>query len=124
MKKYLGVDWGEKRIGLAIANSELKMALPFKTISSLAELLTLIETEEIDELILGQPIKLSGQAADNPQWLEFVKKLNQLSQVKVRLVDERLSSLAADALFSGLKEQAPRDETAAMIILQNYLDAN
>ena len=33
MKKYLGVDWGEKRIGLAIANSELKMALPLKRLA-------------------------------------------------------------------------------------------
>ena len=123
-KKYLGIDWGEKRIGLALADEETCIALPFKTVGSLDELLTLIEDEEIDEIVLGSPKKMSGEEANNPLWLNFVEQLKAKSGKPVNFLDERLSSLAADALSGEKKEKAQRDEIAATIILQDYLDSN
>jgi len=123
-KKYIGIDWGEKRIGLALADEETCIALPFKTVSSLDELLTVIEEEEIDEIVLGSPKKMSGEAANNPLWLNFVEQLKAKGGKPVNFLDERLSSLAADALSGEKKDKAERDEIAATIILQDYLDSN
>ena len=123
-KKYLGIDWGEKRIGLALADEETCLALPFKTVATLNELLTVIKEEEIDEIVIGSPRKMSGEAADNPQWRSFVEELKIKSGKPVNFLDERLSSLAADALGGEKKEVASRDEIAATIILQDYLDSN
>lgn len=123
-KKYIGIDWGEKRIGLALADEETCIALPFKTVSSLDELLMVIKEEEIDEIVLGSPKKMSGEAANNPLWLNFVEQLKAKGGKPVNFLDERLSSLAADALSGEKKDKAERDEIAATIILQDYLDSN
>jgi putative Holliday junction resolvase len=123
-KKYLGIDWGEKRIGLALADEETSLALPFKTVSGLAELLAVIKEEEIDEIVMGSPKKMNGEAANNPLWLSFVEQLKAKTDKPVNFLDERLSSLAADALSGEKKDKAERDEIAATIILQDYLDSN
>lgn len=123
-KKYLGIDWGEKRIGLALADEETSLALPFKTVATLNEVLAVIKEEEIDEIIIGSPKKMSGEVANNPLWLNFVENLMEKSGKPVFFLDERLSSLAADALGGEKKEVAKRDEIAATIILQDYLDSN
>jgi len=123
-KKYLGIDWGEKRIGLATADHETCLALPFKTVNTLAEVLEVIKKEEIDIIVIGNPKKMSGAVANNPAWLSFVEQLKIQTDRPLELLDERLSSLAADALAGANQEKAARDEIAATIILQDYLDSN
>lgn len=122
-KKYLGVDWGEKRIGLALADEETSLALPFRTVATLTELLEIAKKEEVDVIVAGYPKKMNGGAADNPAWENFIKQLGAQSTCPVKLLDERLSSLAADALIGDGQAAAPRDEIAATIILQDYLDS-
>ena len=122
MINYLGIDWGEKRIGLATADDELNIALPFKTVANLSETLPVIKEEGIDVIVIGSPRKMNGEAANNPAWLGFVEQLKIQTDKKIELSDERLSSLAADALGGEEKETASRDEIAASIILQSYLD--
>lgn len=119
---YLGLDWGEKRIGLATGDSDTRLALPFMTVSDLKSLRPILKEEEIDVIIIGEPVKMRGEAANNLAWLDFVKKLKEESGLEVILVDERLSSLAADALGGKSRERASRDEISAAIILQSYLD--
>ncbi|MDP2944085.1 MAG: Holliday junction resolvase RuvX [bacterium] len=119
---YLGLDWGEKRIGLATADSEVKLALPLKTVANLAEVLSVLKEEETNVIVVGAPQKMSGETADNPAWVGFVAQLKEKSGLLVETIDERLSSLAADALGGEDKETAGRDEIAAAIILQSYLD--
>ncbi len=123
-RKYLGIDWGEKRIGLAAADAETSIALPLKTVASLAEVLAVIAEEGMDVVVIGRPRKMSGAEADNPLWQNFVDRLKIESGKPVELLDERLSSLAADALSGDAKTKAERDEVAATIILQDYLDSN
>ena len=122
IKKYLGIDWGEKRIGLATADSETGLALPFRTVASLEEVLAVLAEEEIDVIVLGQPTKMSGRPADSEAWLSFLKLLEEKSGRPVKTMDERLSSQAADAQSGEPHEKAARDEVAAAIILQDYLD--
>lgn len=122
VKKYLGVDWGEARIGLATADSEVKLALPLKTVGSLAEVLGAMKEEETDIVVLGDPRKMSGADSDNPGWQHFLEELRERGGHRVELVDERLSSLAADALEGEVGEKAGRDAIAASLFLQDYLD--
>ena len=119
---YLGVDWGEKRIGLATADSEVKLSLPLKTVATLTEVLDVLKEEETDIIVIGAPQKMSGEAANNPLWVNFVAQLKEKSGLPVEMIDERLSSLAADALGGPDNQTAGRDEIAASIILQSYLD--
>ena len=100
------------------------MALPLKTVSSLAEVLSVITEEEIDIVVMGSPKKMNGEAANNPLWLSFLDQLKERSGRAVILVDERLTSLAADSLEGSAAEKAERDEIAATLILQDYLDQN
>ncbi|MFA4942894.1 MAG: Holliday junction resolvase RuvX [Patescibacteria group bacterium] len=119
----IGIDWGEKRLGVALANSEVCLATPFKVAGDLKELLKIIETEKIDVIVLGEPQKMRGRTNDiNPQFKEFLRLLSSQTNLPIKLIDERLSSKNADALVGGKKTKAPRDAVAAMIILQSYLD--
>jgi putative Holliday junction resolvase len=122
MKEYLGIDWGEKRIGLAVGNDETRIATPFKTVANLEELLAVIIAEAVEALVIGSPLKMSGAAANNPAWLDFVARLEKKSACPLIFLDERLSSLAADALIGTKKTKASRDEIAATLILQSYFD--
>jgi putative Holliday junction resolvase len=123
MLKYLGIDWGKKRIGLATGDSETYLALPFKTVASLDALLQVINEEEIDELVLGVPLKMSRpEDSLNPEFYKFASQLASKSRLLIHQVDERLSSLGADALIGNKKTKAGRDEIAAALILQTYLD--
>jgi len=121
---FLGIDWGEKRIGLAMADSLLKIATPLQTVSNLNELLNIIKKEFIDEIVLGYPTKMSGRSQDdNSPFSIFLKKLKLNVDVPIYLIDERLSSLEADQRVGTKKSKASRDEIAAMIILQSFLDS-
>jgi len=123
-KKYLGVDWGERRIGLALADGETKMATPFKAATSVEEVARAVESEQVDVVVVGQPVRIRNYELEitNEKYNEFIKDLKNKIDVPVELVDERLSSKAADALAGNKKTKASRDEIAAMIILQSYLD--
>ena len=122
-KKYLGVDWGEKRIGLALGDSETKVAMPFRTAGDMAELVKVVKGEEIDVVVVGRPVSISNfQFPISKQFEKFVDELKSKTNIPVELIDERLSSKAADALPGGKKTKAGRDEIAAMLILQIYLD--
>lgn len=120
--KYLGVDWGEERIGLASGDDEVCLALPLKTVKTLSEVLSVMREEEIDVVVLGDPRKLSGAPADSALWLKFFEQLKERGGRRVELVDERLSSLAADALEGEEEDKAERDQVAASLILQSYFD--
>jgi len=124
IKIYLGIDWGEKRIGLALADSETKLATPFKTVWDVKEVIKLIKDEEIDVLVVGKPNSIVNYelSITNGEYNKFVADLKSKINIPVELVDERLTSKAADALAGDKKTKSSRDEIAAMIILQSYLD--
>lgn len=117
---FLGVDWGEKRIGLAVGDSSLNLALPLKTVDSLKDLFLVISEEEIDKIVLGCPYKMNGSADLDQRFKDFHQAL-EAKFPGVILADERLSSQAADALRGG-KKKLNRDQLAAMVILQGYFD--
>lgn len=123
VKFYLGIDWGKRKIGLALADNQNRLATPFMVAKSLEEVLAIIRQEGIDELVLGKPISLGGEDKKfTVGFSTFVAALGSRSGLPINLVDERLSTKAANKLSGGKKQKAKEDAIAAMIILQSYLD--
>ena len=118
----MGIDWGEKRIGLSLGDSLTKTATPFKVVNNQEEIIKIIEEEEIDVVVVGQPLKMSGSGQLSADFLLFLETLKVKLNVPVEIIDERLSSKAADSLIGDKKTKAPRDAVAAMLILQSYFD--
>jgi len=127
--KYLGIDWGLKKIGIAIGDSETKVAsplfiLPFHSIKQLGEKLkSIIVEDEIDELIVGEPTSLAGNKTDNVEYRKFLDFLSKF-KLKIHLEDERMSTKLAQRLEHDQKGRAKGqdDDTAAAVLLQNFLD--
>ncbi len=124
IKIYLGIDWGEKRIGLALADSETKLALAFKTVNFLSQVLDIIKIEKVDKIILGKPVKLSNEKGISESFDKFYKTLKNQTNIEIILEDERLSTKAGFSLDGRVKDKADRDALSAALILQNYLDKN
>ena len=147
MTRWLGIDLGEKRVGLAIADGDAidAIARPLQTLRrgrdlsvDVAQLATVTERERIDELIVGLPLEMSGdegpQAALTRAWAEAIAVELGLP---VGFRDERLTSHLAETRLGPMKRgrsggppsktqrdayRARVDREAAAIILQDELD--
>lgn len=115
----LGIDYGKKRIGLAWVQSGLDVVLPFGVVGNLEELVELIKKENIDKVVFGMPFGLDAQENENTDRVnKFITELKQGIDLPIEFIDERFTSAQADRM----EGDASRDEKAAMIILQSYLD--
>jgi putative holliday junction resolvase len=121
-KIYLAIDWGGKRIGLALADSETNLALPFLTVNNLTEVLKVIKEERVDQIILGNPLKMSNNDKIDKNFSLFLDNLKKNVSIPVILVDERLSTKAVYSLSLDKKIRADKDSLAACLLLQNYLE--
>lgn len=127
------MDLGTKTLGLATSDKLGIIASPYKLIKYedlnvlLDELITIIETEKIDELVLGLPKNMNntlGHAAERS--IKFKDLINTKCSLPIHLVDERLSTVEAENLliregFSRKKRKKIIDEVSASIILDTYL---
>ncbi len=118
---YLGIDYGEKRLGLAKGDGNLKIATPFKTIPNgpgvLNELADIVKTEVIDKIIVGLPVSLDGAINDFAEKvIEFAEDLEARVSVPVETVNEVFSSKIA------AENSINIDESSAALILQTHLD--
>ena len=134
MNQILGLDLGEVRTGVALSDELRMLAHPLETIESssaetVARRIQKIVTErKVDCVVVGLPRQMNGAlglAAENAQ--RFVEKLRPLISCKVVTWDERLSTVAAERALreAGKKTRETRgirDQVAAQIILQGYLD--
>lgn len=128
-KKYLCVDVGEKRLGIAMADSEIRLAFPLLTLdvdgTEIEKIHQLIDAESIDELIVGYPRNQSGEPTKQTEFVEnFVESLNV--GIPLKYQDESLTSVAAEEQLKAHGKpyaKADIDKIAASIILQDYLEA-
>lgn len=131
--KYLGIDYGTKRIGLARSNEGGTMAFPFGTIAAgrdaLSEVHDFITKESIEKIIIGESRNFKGEAnAVMEDIIAFKKDLEELTKLPVEYEAEFLSSAAAARQFEGdfgrgdRPSQEKLDASAAAMILQSYLD--
>jgi putative Holliday junction resolvase len=121
--KILGIDYGEKRIGLAVSDEsqtfsrELTILSPKEFWISLKKI---ISDNEIGGIVIGWPLNMSGGVTDKTKEVESFKiRIETVTDLPVELTDERLSSQMAQSI-SGSKINL--DSLAAQILLQNYLD--
>lgn len=128
---YLGIDWGAKKIGLAVGDDHTNVAVPWLIVKDLAEVLKLIKKETIDVVVVGEPKHLAGQS-DSKDFTKFLEELKSKTKLPVELIDERLSTRLANSLGydkqmtvrQNKKVKQGDDAVAAMIILQSYLDSH
>src|SRR4030042_5379345 len=127
LQKLLGIDYGEKKVGLAIADTETRIASPYKILTNDKDLLGKIKDiclkEEIGKIIVGVPLTLkSASSRQTNIVLKFIDKLKKATYIEITEQDERLSSAYAKSLMKEMKIKHMDDDVAAMIILQSYLD--
>lgn len=123
--KILGIDFGTKRIGLAISDETAQLARELAIWSPeqfWAQIPELIETEAVEVAVVGLPLSLSGADTEKTEQARaFAEKLKQTLTIPVELIDERLSSKMAEQIAGTSKNI---DSLAAQIFLQTYLDRN
>ena len=133
MGRYLGIDNGEKRVGLALSDPLKIIATPFRTLlvhntnQVIRELDKIIDEQDIELIVVGNPLGMKGQqTVQTKRVMEFTDKLRDIGY-KVMLEDERLSSVSAKRIIieqeikTGYNKELI-DQTAAAIILQQFLD--
>lgn len=133
-RRVLGVDWGERRVGLAISDADQVLALPLRVeqCSSCDQALAIVERAVrelgVERVVVGHPVNMNGTRGKQARRAEeFAAKLRERIPVPVELWDERLSSRAVERALreGGIKARQQRgrvDQLAAQWILQGYLD--
>ncbi|MEK7075659.1 MAG: Holliday junction resolvase RuvX [Patescibacteria group bacterium] len=123
MSRILAIDYGEKRMGLALSDEEQKFAFEFEIWSPeqiFEDLPNLLKEKGVSKIVLGNPLNMSGESTKKTEEVvEFKKKIEAMCGLGVELVDERLSSKMAENISGHSKNI---DSLAAQIFLQNYLN--
>lgn len=137
MSRILAVDYGERRLGLAISDPTRTIAAPLDTLTRRSgkrppwpELERVVRDQEVTEIVVGLPLDLAGEETSwTGEAREFAAQLARRTGLPVKFVDERLTSVQAERIVrrSGLRrtqreEKGRVDATAAAIILRLYLD--
>ncbi len=122
--KYLGIDFGTKRVGIASSDDNGRMAFPLRVVPNSEELVQSIASicskEHIEEIVIGDSINFQNQPNPIMELVyPFAKQLEAVTGLPVRFMNEVLSSQEANHLQG---ENAHNDASAAAIILQSYLN--
>ena len=132
--RLMGIDPGEKRIGIAISDENKIVATPYTTLvkDNYAELVTqirkIVDENQIDGIVIGNPINMDGTEGPSSQSAkDLAKNLSKDITENITLWDERLSSQGAFNLSNELainssKKVKKLDQNAAQFILQGVLD--
>ena len=135
MGKVLGVDFGDRRTGVAVSDDSRTIAFPRETLEcprveqAAAAVARLAAAEQVAEIVVGLPVNMDGSRGPRAaRTEEFLAELARRTAVPLRRWDERLSTKVAEAVLieAGTSRATRRgvvDKLAAQVILQNYLDA-
>lgn len=133
-ERLLGLDVGEKTIGLALSDIGRMIATPYKTINrgkfskDAVTLIAIIKEQNIGGLVIGYPINMDGSEGPRCQSLrQFARNLSEKTALPILLFDERMSTMAVtrtmlDANLSRARRAELVDKMAASYILQGVLD--
>ena len=135
--RYLGLDLGSRTLGLAISDALGMFARAYDTLRfedddydyAINETINICKKEGINEIVLGNPKHMNGDEGIRSQIsYDFKKKIEEKSDIKVHLLDERLTTVRVDkAMIMGnmsrQKRHQKKDEMAAVVILQDFLDS-
>jgi putative Holliday junction resolvase len=133
-KRYLGIDLGGRRIGVAVSDPGGLIAQPIETLlvkginDAVKQVCRVIAEFEPVGVVLGLPLNLSGDASELSEEVEnFAEKLKQQCPLPIYFEDERLSSRQAESVLHAYGKKikghkAKIDRISAAIILQSFLD--
>lgn len=135
MSKVMGVDYGDRRTGLAVSDDSRVIAFPRETLEcdhveqAAAAVARAAEAERAAEIVVGHPVNMDGSKGTRAVRTEaFAAELAKRTAIPVRMWDERLSTKIAESVLieAGTRREKRRgvvDKLAAQVILQGYLDA-
>ncbi len=120
--KYLGIDYGLRKIGLATGELESSFAVPFgvieRTEDVIERLLKLCQEEGIDAVVVGMPERVQGEVTQ-----QFIDQLTSRTDLPIHVVGEAYTSVAGESLRREEGSGVEEDALAAMIILQEFFDS-
>lgn len=130
---FLGIDWGEKRIGLAFADElGISLPLPAAVAASKKERMRHIESmiaqRRAQALVVGYPLNMDGTVGFKAKEVDvFIEELEKRFRLPVHRIDERLSSHSVEQGLKGQKKKPTRqsgeiDSRAAALILQDFIE--
>jgi putative Holliday junction resolvase len=134
MGRILAIDFGRKRIGLAVTDPLQIFASPLKTVRNDefdSYLVEYMKSEQVDVFVIGYPVQLNNQPSESVKYINpFIKKLEKSFPEKpIHLIDERFTSgMALKIMIEGgvrkkkRQDKAMVDKISASIILQSFLD--
>ena len=139
--RVLGIDYGRRRIGLALSDATGMLARPWKTIGGsggparvadalAVEIEAVVDEDGLSAVVLGYPRRLNGEPNDQTATVDAIaRELRTRTVVPIVLQDERLSSREAEALLARREKDWRKrkpliDAAAAAVILQDYLDSH
>jgi putative Holliday junction resolvase len=132
----VGIDFGEKRIGVAVSDSEKRIAFPLDVIHrehnsfGMKKLKSLLSDRDFDSFVVGVPYREKGELIDaDHEVFSYIESLKNYFQVPVFSWDERYSTMIAEQamISANVKSEGRRgviDKLAAQVILQSYLDSH
>lgn len=130
--RYLGIDYGEKRTGLAICDANETLAAPLTVINSQKALLQKIaditKKEDVEAIVVGLPLNMDdSQGPQARRILDFAKRLEEYVEIPIYFQDERLSSFDAEEKLAPInltrgKKKKRIDAIAAAAILEAFLE--
>ena len=134
MKRIIGIDYGKKRVGVAVSDPLMIFASPLETVPT-ANIINYLKTytskEEVEKFVVGYPVNMDNRPSEAAQYVDiFLKQLRKaFPQIPVELEDERFTSVLAfqSLIDSGVKKMDRRDKAAvdkvsAALILQTFMD--
>ena len=137
MARILGIDYGERRMGLALSDEEGIVAMPLRVVEVTGDAQAAKAVQQVcretvpppAEIVIGLPLHMSGEKGPMAEKVaRFAEQLQARTGIPVRTWDERLSSsmverVLLDADMSRSRRKEVRDKLAAQVILQGYLDS-
>src|ERR1700737_2496579 len=132
--RWLGIDYGDKRIGISISDELMSFAHPYRTLQSdsqlFIEIRKIVERENVAGIIVGLPKNMDGSLGPSATKAQaFASRLaTGLVSIKILLWDERLTTVEAQRALHLAGKNARQskkilDQVAAQILLQSYLDS-
>lgn len=128
-KTFLGIDYGTKRIGLALGDDVNRVAKAFKIIYKLSELKDIVPAKDVNAFVMGLPLQPDGTEGDTCiKARAFAEKLKTEFNLPIYWVDERLTSQRAESFLRDTlcmrpdKRKKILDAESARVILQMFLE--
>lgn len=132
--RSLGLDIGDKRIGVALSDPEGVLASPFTIINrtddaaDVVAIINIVNRQGVGQIIVGLPRSMDGSMGRQAEKVKsFIQELSSHTEVPVKFRDERLTTVSAKRLMQSVgrsktRKKARDDAIAAALILQGYLD--